>query len=133
MSLIDDAIREANHPDHRCREHVRPCRRHESLHCLACCIRDKDLEGITMPRDLTPEERVRKVWTRQELVDMVLADPAERTRFRVLISPKLLLLMMDYQQARRDESCELVMVYGDPNAVDLKFFYADKADVEEVT
>jgi len=71
---------------------------------------------------------VRQVWTRLELVAMARADPQERMALRVAISPKLLLLLMDYQQQRRDESCEIVMAHGDPGAVELRFFYREDED-----
>lgn len=71
---------------------------------------------------------VRQVWTRQQLLAMANADPREQMMLRVAISPKLLLLLMDYQQQRRDESCEIILAYGDPGAVELRFFYREDED-----
>lgn len=75
-------------------------------------------------------DQARRVWTRKELLEAVIADPQEKTMLKVAISPKLLLLLMDYQLERRGESCELIMAYGDPMACELKFFFKDEVEDE---
>ena len=35
-----DCIEEADRPGHVCGTFVYPCIHHQSLHCLACCVRD---------------------------------------------------------------------------------------------
>jgi len=70
-------------------------------------------------------EGVRRVWTRKELIEAAIADPQESVMLRVAISPKALLMLMDWQYERRGEVCELIMAYGDPMACELKFFFRD--------
>ncbi len=74
------------------------------------------------------EKRIRRVWTRRQLLEQVAADPTETTMLRVAISPKLLLLLMDWQRERRGETCELVMAEGDPTLCELRFFYRDEEE-----
>lgn len=73
-----------------------------------------------------------KVWRREELVDIVSWDKPEASRvmFRVGVSPKLLLLLMEYQEEHRDERCELVGVSGDPLDVTMKFYYRDNLETD---
>jgi hypothetical protein len=77
---------------------------------------------------MMPDNPVRRVWTRAELLDAAIADPQEQIMMKVAISPKLLLMLMDWQLERRGESCELVMAYGDPMACELRFFFRDEVD-----
>lgn len=71
-----------------------------------------------------------RAWTRAELEEIVGWDKPEgtRTMFRVRVSPKLLLLLMEYQTAHRNERCELIGVSGDPLDVELKFYFRDAVE-----
>lgn len=71
-----------------------------------------------------------RMWTRSELEEIVGWDKPEGTRamFNVRVSPKLLLLLMEYQTAHRNERCELIQVSGDPLDVTLKFYFRDAVE-----
>ena len=66
-----------------------------------------------------------RVWTRRELEEAAANDPNERTMLRVAISPKLLLLLMEYQERDGRERVELMSAYGDPLNCELRFFKRD--------
>jgi hypothetical protein len=66
-----------------------------------------------------------RVWTRAELEKAVEQDPNERSMLRVSISPRLLLLLLEYQEDKGADRCEMLSAYGDPERVELRFFRRD--------
>lgn len=66
-----------------------------------------------------------RVWTRRELEEAALGDPNERSMLKVSISPKLLLLLMDFQEENGGNRVELMSAYGDPLNCELRFFHRD--------
>ena len=68
-----------------------------------------------------------RVWTRRELKEAAENDPNERSMLRVAISPKLLLLLMDFQEENGGNRVELMSAYGDPLNCELRFYRRDEA------
>ena len=66
-----------------------------------------------------------RVWTRKELEEAAAIEPEGRTMLRVAISPKLLLLLCEWQEKNGDERIEILSAYGDPESVELRFFRRD--------
>lgn len=76
-----------------------------------------------------------RVWARSELEALEEGDRPEgheTLMLRVAVSPKLLLLLMDYQSDREGEDVEVVSAHGDPMAVELRFFKRDRVDPDMV-
>lgn len=67
-----------------------------------------------------------RTWTRPELEAAAAHDPNERTMLRVPITPKLLLLLIDYA-SQKGERVEMVSAYGEPDACELRFFRRDES------
>ena len=66
-----------------------------------------------------------RVWTRSELEQAAENDPNERSMLRLAISPRLLLLLLEYQEANGADRCELLSAYGDPERCEVRFFRRD--------
>lgn len=66
-----------------------------------------------------------RVWTRREIEEAAAIQPEGRTMLRLSISPKLLLLLIDYQSERTGEQVELLSAYGNPDNIELRFFRRD--------
>lgn len=68
-----------------------------------------------------------RVWSRAELSEVVAGDVPEGTHgmFRVSISPKLLVVIMDYVESLGSERVELIHAIGDPMAAELRFYKRD--------
>ena len=63
-----------------------------------------------------------RVWTRKELEEAAAVEPEGRTMLYVSISPKLLLMLIDWQERVGGERVELLSAYGDPLKCELRFF-----------
>lgn len=68
-----------------------------------------------------------RTWTRRELEETAAHDPNERTMLRVAISPRLLLLLIEYQEANGSQRVEMLSAYGEPDACELRFFKRDES------
>lgn len=58
MNILDtEAMIESQRPGHQCGVFDRPCIHHNSMHCLACCIRDGQRREMKPPsnKDRLPE------------------------------------------------------------------------------
>lgn len=67
-----------------------------------------------------------RVWTRKELEDAAAIEPEGRVMLRVAVSPKLLLMLIEWQE-QKGERVEMVSAYGDPLNCELRFFKRDVA------
>lgn len=67
-----------------------------------------------------------RIWTRRELEESVRNDPNERTMLRLLVSPAVLLGLMDFLSTHGDR-VEMLSAYGDPERCELKVYRRDEA------
>jgi hypothetical protein len=68
-----------------------------------------------------------RVWTRKEIEEAAAVEPEGRTMLRVAISPKLLLMLIDWFDERSGERTEILSAYGNPEACELRWFRRDEA------
>ena len=67
-----------------------------------------------------------RVWTRKELEEAAAIEPEGRTMLKVAVSPKLLLMLIEFQE-QKGERVEMLSLYGDPDHCELRFFRRDTA------
>lgn len=67
-----------------------------------------------------------RVWTRKELEEAAAIAPEGRTMLRVAISPRLLLLLIEWQEDQGSDRIEMLSAYGDPDRCELRFFKRDE-------
>lgn len=66
-----------------------------------------------------------RVWTRHELEEAARLDqPEGLSMLKVGVSPRLMLLLIDYQ-SQRGQRVEMVSAVGDPRDVELRFYRSD--------
>lgn len=68
-----------------------------------------------------------RVWRRSEIEEAAAEEPEGRTMLRCLISPRMLLMLIEYQEAKGSDRIEMLSAYGDPLGCELRFFKSDVA------
>jgi hypothetical protein len=65
-----------------------------------------------------------RVWSRKELEEAAAIEPEGSTMLKVAATPRFLLGLVEFME-QRGERVELVSLYGDPTACELRLFRRD--------
>ena len=68
-----------------------------------------------------------RFWRRAELEEAARVEPEGRTMLRIAASPLFLLRLVEYAEQQGDR-IEMVSLYGDPAACEVRFYRRDTPD-----